>query len=285
VAVAILVSAIGAETPVWVAVGASGSGAAEGSPSISMIGDQTSNEVTQRWTVAAVGDSVMVSAIPGLGHEAQARRWRLIGAAFDGCPVGYEPLYDSRGKPSPFNNSCKALRAAHDAVIAAHPDVIIWHDLQSVLARRSANGLLLTPGSVGWTNDLVAEWKVVLDRFLGAGAEVVIVLPPQRSQDTSGCAQSVRPDRCRDIQQQDQLIRKATMTLWSQVQAWPGVHLVELDSLLCPGGYPCPRLVDGTEVRHSGWDQTHFTPAGAEWFAPRLLDKAMATIGHQRESP
>jgi hypothetical protein len=59
--------------------------------------------------------------------------------------------------------------------------------------------------------------------------------------------------------------------------------LIEVDSLLCPNGYPCPGLVDGLQIRYSGYDQTHFTSSGADWFAPRLLDLVVAALAGQAQ--
>jgi len=285
VAGAILVSTSSAETPAWVSGGGLTRVVQSRAAGPVVAGDSSAGaaDPTPPWTVAVVGDSVMVSAMPGFKAEAESRGWNLIGAAFDGCPVGYAPLYDVHGKPSPLN--CSGVRAAHDAVVAAKPDLVIWHDLQSVLSRRSASGALLVAGSAAWTDDLVAEWEAVLKRFTDVGADVVIILPPYRSQDTAGCSNSSLPDRCAEIQQEDKIIRAATSVFWSRVSGTPGVHLLDVDPLLCPSGNPCPKLIDGVEVRLSGWDQTHFTTAGAAWFAPQLLDMAMAAVNHQRVNP
>ena len=289
VAGAILASTNGAQSPVW----ASGGGLNQVIQSkVAAAGVQggaapgagvTSPDPVRPWTVAVMGDSVMVSAMPGFAAEARSRGWNLIGAAFDGCPIGYQPLYDVRGKRSPID--CSGVPAAHDTAISAKPDLVIWHDLQSVLSRRSASGALLVAGTPAWTEDLVAEWERVLTRLTDVGADVVIILPPNRSEDAAGCSNSLLPDRCAEIQQQDRIIRAATTVFWSRVSVMPGVHLIDIDPLLCPAGYPCPNQVDGIEVRLSGWDQTHFTGTGATWFAPRLLDEAMASVNHQRRNP
>ena len=231
------------------------------------------------WTLGLVGDSVMVSAEPGLSAEAQARGWTLAVAAFAGCPVGYAPLFDRVGVPSSFNDRCAAVRAAHDTLIAAHPDLIIWHDLQSVLSRRGPDGQLLVAGSPAWTDDLLTEWERVLARLTASASRVVIVLPPLRSQDAAGCAGSVRPDRCAEVQDQDAIIRAATELFWSRLGDRADVKLLQIDQLLCPSGYPCAATVDGIEVRESEWDQTHFTQAGAGWLAPRLLEASLSAFG------
>jgi peptidoglycan/LPS O-acetylase OafA/YrhL len=230
------------------------------------------------WSVGVVGDSVMASAVPGLQVETSRRGWRLIAAARPSCPVGYETLYDTGGSPSPGNGQCEVVRTLHDQLLAAKPDVVIWHDLQSVLARKSPSGTLLRPGTSAWKASLFAEWSLVLDRFLADGARVVIVLPPLRSQQAPGCHGVASQDRCLTIQSQDTIIREATREWFASLDGRVGVYLIEVDSLLCPSGYPCPSQVAGIDVRLPGYDQTHFSDAGSTWFAPRLLDEVVAAL-------
>jgi peptidoglycan/LPS O-acetylase OafA/YrhL len=237
----------------------------------------------QGWVVGVVGDSVMVSAVPGLQAEATRRGWLFVSAARRACPVGYEPLYDAYGNPSPYQ--CGVVRTLHDQLIAAKPNVVIWHDLQSVLDRRSPNGTLLKPGSSAWKTSLFAEWTLVLNRFLAAGARVVIVLPPLRSQQAAGCHGVPMQSRCVDIQTQDTIMREATTEWFASLDGLAGVYLIQVDSLLCPAGYPCPGTVAGVQVRLPGDDQTHFTGAGSTWFAPQLLDLVVATLEGPAPSP
>ena len=230
-------------------------------------------------TIGVVGDSVMASALPGLQAVTAARGWRLVAAVAPGCPVALQPLYDNSGQPSPFNVACRRVGKLHDELIAAKPNVVIWEDLESVLSRRATNGTFLAAGSPAWTADLLAGWTTELDRLLAAGSQVVIVFPPERSQEAVGCRNVPMESRCIDLQRQDGIIRAATTAFWASVAGLPGIHLVRVDSLLCPHGVPCPSSIGGVTVRISGWDQTHFTSAGAQWFAPRLLDLVMGALG------
>jgi peptidoglycan/LPS O-acetylase OafA/YrhL len=228
--------------------------------------------------VAVLGDSVSVSLLPGFRSLADSGRFVLLEAATPACPVGYEPLFDPEGRESPYNAACQAaVRPSHDAALEASPDVVIWHDLQSVLPRRAEDGTLLTPGTLEWSGDLRNDWMTVLDRFLEAGSEVVVVLPPLRSLDSqAGCGESVRPARCRTIQAQDAVIRAATVEFWDEVSPRPNVYLLQLDDVLCPAGNPCPADIDGLSVRLAGNDQTHFTEAGARWVVPLLMERVDA---------
>ncbi|HEX2142126.1 MAG TPA: acyltransferase family protein [Candidatus Limnocylindria bacterium] len=225
--------------------------------------------------VGVVGDSVMVSALPGLRVEAQSRGWTLVEAAFAGCPVGYEPLYDAQGVESSFSERCLSVRPAHDALIDARPDVVIWHDLQSVLSRRSESGDLLPAGTSSWAEDLLAEWQAVLDRLTAGGSQVLIIMPPRRSIDEAGCGTAVNAARCREVQAQDELMRATTMAFWERIDGRDGVHLVDVDRIVCPDGYPCPTALEGISIRRGPWDQTHFSEEGAAWFARRLFDEAL----------
>jgi hypothetical protein len=84
--------------------------------------------------------------------------------------------------------------------------------------------------------------------------------------------------RCLEIQKQDSDIRAATKAFFAGLNGRAGVYLIEVDSLLCSSGYPCPATVDGIAVRLPGADQTHFTSAGSTWFAPLLFDKVLAAV-------
>lgn len=221
--------------------------------------------------VGVVGDSVAVSLLPGFREIAETGEIELLEAAIPACPIGYEPLFDESGVISPYAETCKSVLTAHDAMLAEAPDLIIWHDLQSVLARRNGDGTLLTPGSEAWSNDLVHSWEMVLNRFLDEGAEVIVLRPPLRSQDFEGCRESVRTQRCNTIQTQDKHIRAVTSAFASRITGRPRVTIVDLDPFVCPDGYPCPESMNGIELRITDNDQTHFTEAGARWLVNQIF--------------
>ena len=224
-------------------------------------------------TIGVIGDSVMVSALPELSTEAASRGWRLASGAMPACPIGPGLLFDATGQPSPYNDRCAAVPGRHGAVLAEAPDLLIWHDLQSVLARRSVGGTPLVPGSDPWTADLLASWDAVLARFTASGVRVAVLLPPERSQAVAGCAGAIDFERCQTIQHEDATIRAATEAFAARFAGRGEVILISVDDLLCPSSYPCPATIDGIQVRMGGWDQTHFTPLGAAWFAQRLFDR------------
>ncbi|MDG1846995.1 MAG: acyltransferase family protein [Acidimicrobiales bacterium] len=223
-------------------------------------------------TVGIVGDSVAVSLLPGLRTAALDEGFKLIEAAIPACPIGYKPLYSDDGVISPYADNCLSnVQAQHEILINDdNPDIIIWHDLQSVFARRNNNDALLSTGSSEWESALHEEWTTVLSRFQTTGAEIFLLLPPLRS--TVSLETCLRYTRCVDIQFQDESIRNATLTWWETVRDSPNVYTVELDSYLCPLGNPCPEKINGVAVRVGGNDQTHFTEDGAEIVAVLLME-------------
>jgi peptidoglycan/LPS O-acetylase OafA/YrhL len=234
-------------------------------------------------TVGLVGDSVMVSAEPGLQAEAARRGWSLVAAAHRACPVGWGTVYISPGTRSP--EDCSGVKAMQDQLLAAKPDVILWHDLQSTFGRHDPNGKYVAPGTAAWKQSLYTDWTNVLNRFLAAGAQVVILLPPLRSQQAAGCAGVASAARCLEIQSQDPVIRAATKEWFDSLDGEKGVYLIEIDSLLCPNGCPCPATISGIQVRLKGYDQTHFSTAGASWIAPQVFDRMLAALNGTGPTP
>ncbi len=230
-------------------------------------------------TVAIVGDSFMVSAYPGFRVAAAEQALTLLEYAYAACPIGEEPLADLEGEPHYKAEICLELvSAAYQGIVVDPPDVILWHDLQSVLPRFDEDGSLLLPGAVDWQRDLLAEWGRILDMFLSAGSEVVIIEPPYRSQDAV-CSGLPNEERCRDILEQDEVIRTATAAFRRQAENVPGVFFMDVNDLLCPNGIPCPATIDGLVVREGGNDQTHFTEAGAIWFGRAVMDRLSDMAG------
>jgi peptidoglycan/LPS O-acetylase OafA/YrhL len=230
-------------------------------------------------TVAVVGDSVMVSMLPGVRELASKNNWNLVESAVRACPVGYEPLYDYDGTISPFfETSCReAVPEAHRRVRNARTEVVIWHDLQSALGRRDGDELL-DPGSDLWAQDLVSEWLHAVNMFGPTVEHLFVISPPLRSQDGIGCEESARIARCRTIQRQDSDIRTALDLFAGLYEGEPKLHLIDLDHLVCPRGNPCPSMIDGVVVRLEDNDQTHFTEEGSTWLMARLVHEFAARV-------
>lgn len=227
--------------------------------------------------VAILGDSVAWSLSSGLQHAAAVLGLDFGTATASGCPVGLDPLYNPDGTPYDETQACAtAVPAAHDAIRSMAPDLIIWHDFNSMRARRGADGSLLQDGPL-WEASLFASWDVAVAAIRPPGSDLVIVVPPLRSRSPAGaCATDEHPDRCEEVQREDDRIRTATRRYVEQ-RADPHLHVIDVDDLVC-ASLPCPAVVDGIQLRAGGLDLTHFTAAGAEWLAPQLLERALAAV-------
>ena len=227
--------------------------------------------------VVIVGDSVASSFAPALADVANNIDWELFNASEPGCPITGLTQVDADDAILPQAADCASIVPdLHRQVVEFAPDVVLWHDLQSTMALKTADGRTVAAGSDEWARRTLEAWQRELDEYWRAGSEVVVILPPLRSQDTptGGCGPS---QRCQDIQAQDQRIRTLTLELLERNAG--RVHRLELDARLCPNGYPCPVEIDGIEVRLKGWDQTHFTKVGARWIAPTLIKAVEAAAG------
>ncbi len=251
----------GARLPVW-------AGGQSPDRRTGQIGAANGNGPSLR--VAVVGDSVAASLVPGLRDLAIDRKWLLFDGSEPGCPITMLPQVLDDGTTHPQNPICAAkVPALQREVVDFVPDVVIWHDLQSTLGLEVPKGDSVPIGSKAWAGRILDAWQRFLDTLRERGSRVIVVVPPLRSQDPlGGCGSTAR---CLDIQSQDARIRALTEEFLQRNVGDPGTRRLDLDPVLCPTGMPCPGKVDGVEVRLAGWDQTHFTEAGAKWIAPTLL--------------
>ena len=224
--------------------------------------------------IAIAGDSVASSLVPGICGASVSNGWQVYDGSEPACPITMLPQVQDDGTTHPQNSVCAdVVPGLQQDIVDFAADVVVWHDLQSTLGLELPDKETAPAGSDRWAELTLTGWQRVLDRFRESGAKVLILMPPQRSQDQPGGCGTAQ--RCLDIQAQDLRIRRLTITFLEQNADDAGVHSLDLDGLLCPGGLPCPARIDGVEVRISGWDQTHFTVEGARWIAPTIADAIM----------
>ena len=195
--------------------------------------------------------------------------WELFNGSEPGCPITRLAQVQDDGTILPQTANYASVGPILDRqVVEFAPDVVLWHDLQSTMGLKGVDGRTARAGSDEWARQTLEAWQRALDDFERIGSEVVVIMPPLRSQDTAagGCGTSLR---CQDIQAQDQRIRRLTLEFLERNAS--RVHRLDLNAQLCPNGYPCPAKIGGVEVRLSEWDQTHFTTAGARWIASTLI--------------
>jgi len=225
-----------------------------------------------RATVALVGDSVAVSLYPGFAAEAAAHALGSAGATFSGCAVGLEIRADASGKPFANSRDCVRLtRVAYTDLIRRYdPTIVVWYSGRERYDIWS-EGRIIKAGSAEWKRRVFADWERTRARLTAGGARVVLVPPlPAAGRTVSTCADpaALRRTQCTQPYLQDGILRSLYVE-WATGHA--DVRLLDLATVVCPApAAPCPRTIDGLEVREDG---IHFSPAGARWFARRLFDQ------------
>jgi len=212
--------------------------------------------------VLLLGDSIAETLALELGASAASHGVSLVGAVRPGCGVITGTPLEVDGTVVPWGAGCADSTAPYEeqAVASAHARVIVvlssWEDSDRLVDGHAVS--FDTP-----TGDQV--WFQLLDgmraRLDAGGATIVLVeMPPPATFSDAGPAD---PDQLRRMVALGSLYR-------SYVAARPGVELVDLASIVCPGGPPCPEYVDGVRLRPT--DGIHFQQDGAAWVAPRLYD-------------
>ena len=220
--------------------------------------------------VLLVGDSVADTLSSALASTAANHGVQLSAAVRPGCgvitgtPVAPDGTVVSWGKACSDATPSYEVQQAQDS----HAKVIVvlstWED-----ADRIVNGTLVkfdSPQADG-------VWFTLLDqmrtRLTSQGAKLLlVVMPPPAEFSDNGPA---------DADAVHRMVRLAQL-YERYAAARPGVGLVNLSSIVCAKGPPCPEFVDGIRLRPA--DGGHFQTAGAAWVAPRLYDAIAVAAEH-----
>jgi peptidoglycan/LPS O-acetylase OafA/YrhL len=217
--------------------------------------------------ILLVGDSVPYTLLPGLRPVAAGQGVSVGTALVAGCGVvgGVATYYD--GRVPPHAEGCEQLvddyeRAALDR---DRPDIVVWMSTWEV-NDRIVNGERIKFGGAGWDAMLLDKINQAARRLTAGGAHLVITtMAPRGPNDLVGpsdSAETSRYVRVNDLYRQ--YAREHPDT----------VSVVDFAGAVCPGGPPCPRTVDGINLRPL--DGLHFTPETAGWAAQWLLDATLA---------
>ena len=109
--------------------------------------------------------------------------------------------------------------------------------------------------------------EVMRVKAVDAGARLVLVtIPPQADNplETPKRYQAPRTEHLNTL-------------LAEFAAAHPNdVNLVDMAEIVCPGGAPCPTVVDGIVLRPK--DGGHYEAEGAAWVAPRFVDQLFTAL-------
>ncbi len=215
--------------------------------------------------ILLVGDSIPYTLLPGLEPRAAKRGVTLDTALVAGCGVvGGVAMYFDGGLP-PQARGCEKLVDTYEREsLASDPQLVLWMSMWEV-NDRVVDGELIRFGSDEWDRMMLGKIDEAATRLTSGGAHLVITTIAARASSDfapSSPDEDVRYERLNELYRR--YAREHPQT----------VSVIDFARVVCPGGAPCPRTVDGVDLRpHDG---LHFTPDSARWAAPRLLDAVLA---------
>jgi len=132
---------------------------------------------------------------------------------------------------------------------------------------RIVKGERIRFGGRAWDDMMLREIDQAARRLTAGGAHLVITTMPPRAPNELMTASDAAAEASRFVRLNE---------LYTQYgRAHPDtVSVVDFADVVCPGGAPCPRVVDGINPRPL--DGLHFTPETAGWGAQQLLDPVLA---------
>jgi len=214
-----------------------------------------------------VGDSVPYTLLPGLRPVAAEQGVSVDTALVAGCGVvgGVATYYD--GRVPPHAEGCEQLVDDYErtALDRDRPDIVVWMSTWEV-NDRIVSGERIKFGGARWDAMLLDKINQAARRLTAGGAHLVIAtMAPRAPNDLVGPSDSAETSRYVHVNDlYRQYAREHPDT----------VSVVDFAGAVCPGGAPCPRIVDGINPRPL--DGLHFTPQTAGWAAQQLLDAVLA---------
>jgi hypothetical protein len=209
------------------------------------------------------GDSVAFTLHDAISASASERGVQAVDRTTPGCGMVRGEAADDNLVPIPFVAGCDGYVPANLAATAgAGGDVITW-----LSSWETSNRVVDGAGYVFGTAEGDAETLALVDesvqRLTVNGARVVFLLDPPA---TTG---PLRP-------QIDPVAQQRMLHLGDLLKRYAAAHpdrtgVIDLAPIVCPGGTPCPPVVAGITLRAE--DGGHFTPEGAAWLAPQILDR------------
>ena len=215
-----------------------------------------------------LGDSVAFTLTDALRTELANRGVDFRNVTRLGCGMTDGLALTEEGDVVEWSPRCATSTVAYidNAIAQANPDTVLWLSTWE-LSSYQVNGMKLTFGTKAFDQWLTAQIERTRARAAAAGARLVLVqIPPQAENPISTPA----PYQAARTQHLNTLFEEFAA-------AHPtDVALVDMAEIVCPGGAPCPTVVDGIVLRPK--DGGHYEPDGAAWLAPRLTEELFTAL-------
>ena len=214
-----------------------------------------------------VGDSVSASIEPALESATAAARVQFASAAVSGCgTITGEPIGPGDARYAWTAGCGRNIPALQSGAVAQdRPDVIAWLSTWESADRIIGDQTIRLESPSGFQTiyDLVDQ---AVQRLTSTGARIAfLTMPPLVSAD-----EVAQPSA--DTQYRYRLINE--LLEWYAYNHPATTFVVDLSSVVCPGGTPCPEVVDGVRLRPV--DGHHFSGAGGSVVAPWIVQQVMA---------
>jgi peptidoglycan/LPS O-acetylase OafA/YrhL len=215
--------------------------------------------------VLLVGDSIACSLQPGMMVVGSAAGLKVSQASAIGCGIASGEIASSDVFVPPNSQECPDLnqRVMRAALKKSTPDVILWLSTWE-RADLVVGDRTLHAGTKAWEREILRRMDHALAKLRATGAKVLIT--------TQASTAPAKFHVITEAQQnaQDEGFARLNQLLVKFAGRHPNdVTLVDLANTVCPGGVPCPEVVDGITLRP--FDGGHFSPEGAVWASEWLL--------------
>jgi hypothetical protein len=213
--------------------------------------------------IAWAGDSVSDTLVDAVAAHAAPRGVEVLDRTTSGCGLVRGQPADDALVPIDFVRACDAGVPRQNAGTAAvGADVVVWLSTWET-ANRVVDGtgyVFGTPEADGMMLGLIDESA---QQLMAGGARLVfLTMPP----NTTGPNRPVL----------DEAATLRALHLNALLRQYAAAHadrvaVLDLAEIVCPGGPPCPTVVEGVTLRPV--DGGHFAGDGPDWVAPRVLDR------------
>jgi hypothetical protein len=213
---------------------------------------------------AFVGDSVAETLGPAVAAEAARRGAQTSVITQPGCGLLPGLPTTPEGFIPPWTRACEQAIPGWRRQIAGSPaDVVVvlstWDG-----SGRTLDGVLIDPGTLTGRQATVDLFGQLVEAIAPAGSGRSVVFLAEAVPAPGAVSGDASASRIAEARRHRSVLR-------SVARADPArVRVIDLGQWLCSLGPPCPATIDGVATR--GDDGGHFTPDGAAWLAPRLLD-------------
>jgi peptidoglycan/LPS O-acetylase OafA/YrhL len=222
-----------------------------------------------------VGDSVPKRLEVELDRAFEAKGWRVVSAAFGGCPVSGEPSIGSNGEVMPLTEECtgEVAETQDDLIRTTTPDIVLWWDRFSIAGFQTPEGQLVPGGSAEFWELRRIGLQRTVQRLETDGAVVVLEAtepPGQAILTTCGGG------RCGWLQYQVDHYEDITIPWNTTMRRYADgtggrVAFIDVSSAVCRELVArCDDSVNGTPARPDG---VHYVGAGADVVVDALMQR------------